>query len=483
MNKTFSKQLILLILTLVPLPLLGQQNLTLFLMHDLPQANFVNPAVAAKCPTVIGFPGLASIHANYSNTAFTLQDILATNNDSLYFNPSKAIDQMKGQELVAAETHYTPIYFGRWIKQSYFTFSITEKVISYNTINSDAAKLAWYGNSSFLKKEASLKGIRGNGNHYREYALGIASRTSDRMRIGIKAKLLFGKGNVYMPKTEGSIRTNERNFQIYGDLDTKINSSFPIDVETDDEGYVSGISLKDNVDWMAYMMNRRNLGFAIDFGFIYELNEKTTLSGSMLDLGLISWKTDVHNFESRGSFLYKGTGDESDFNNPNYFEELRDSFEDEFEPIPSQSTYISRLVPQVYLGATHTLNKHLNAGVVVRNEVYRNKSHSSLTLSANTMNYKKLNGSVSYSVMNGSYLNFGAGIGAKLGAVHIHAISDNLLAFTNLSNTRNANLRIGISIIPACDPSVMKPKSKNGISALPCYISPYKSDRKKKRRR
>ncbi len=474
MLKTYPKLFILLILFAISLIGRAQQNLTLFLMHDLPQANFVNPAVSAKCPKVIGFPGLASVHTNYSNTAFTLQELLANSNDSLKFNPGPAIDQMNGQELVAVETHYTPIYLGIWIKSSYLTFSISEKVLNYNTINSDAAELAWYGNKSFLGKEASLNGIRGNANHYREYALGLARQSNERFQFGIRAKLLFGKGNVYMPRTRGGIRTNERTFALDTDLESVVHSSFPLVVTTDDEGYVSDIAMQEDVDWMAYMMNRRNLGLGFDFGLIYELDEKTTLSASLLDMGLISWRRNVNTFESEGSFQYTGTDNTTDFNDPDYFNNLGDSLRRMFTPKPYSSSYISRLVPQLYLGATRKMTDHINTGLVLRNEIYRNKLHPSLTISANTYNYKVLNASISYSVINGSYSNIGAGIGAKIGAIHIHAVSDNLLSFSNLSNARNINLRFGISIIPACDPKEIKNVSnKNGIHALPCYYDPY----------
>ncbi len=471
-----NKQLILVfILTCHTILIYGQQNLTLFLMHDVPQANFVNPAVSAKCPLIIGIPGISSLHANYSNTAFTANQLVISQNDSLYFAPDKAISQMKGIELVSSEIHYSPIYLGLWIKQSYWTFAITEKLTSYNTINDNAARLAWKGNyPDFTGYEASLNGVRANASHYREYALGWARQTNERLQIGIRGKLLFGKGSVYMPRTRGGFYTNQRNFGIDVRLNTAIQTSFPIEVTTDDDGYITDMEVQEDFDWMGYLMNRSNLGLGFDFGLIYDYNENTTLSASLLDIGFINWKTNTYQFKSNGSFQYYGTSDASGYDNPDYIENIGDSLEHIFKPKPLSEGYSSPLIPQLYLGATHLFTDHINGGIVIRNEIFRNKIHSSFTLSANTYNYEIFNASLSYSAINGDYFNIGAGVGVKLGAFHIHAITDDIFAFFNLSKTRGANLRLGFSIVPGCsDTKKAMKKPKKGISALPCYFDPY----------
>jgi len=463
----------------------AQQNLTLFLMHDVPQANFVNPAVQSRCNWIVGVPALASVHVNYNNTAFSPNDVLDydASVDSSYIDFNKVVNDFNKVELLETTLHYTPLYAGFWVKKNYFTFAITEKVTTYNTLTKEAAQLAWYGNTPFVGREASLDGIRANGHHLREYAFGLARSISDRLTLGVHAKLLFGKGSLYMPRTMGGLTTNERNFALLLNLDTEVKSSFPIDVEVDDEGYVSGVALQDDVDWMAYMMNRKNMGVGFDFGLIYEYDERTTLSASILNIGLLGWKSNVNTFVSDGTFEFTGTDSSTDFNSSDYVRELRDSLQHQFIPVPENNSYTSRLVPEIYLGATRRLTDHLNAGAVVYSRILRNKIQPAFTLSANTYNYKMLNASVSYTAINGDYFNIGAGIGLKLGAIHLHAVADNLSGFMKMASQRNLNLRFGLSIVPRCnEPREKASKSKNGISALPCYVSPYKEDRKGRRK-
>ncbi len=480
MTAHFSKIMMLLLFVVKGVVSIAQQDLTLFLMHDLPHANFVNPAVTPRCPVIIGVPGLSTFHTNYSNTAFTVKEVFVSENDSLYLSPDEVIDQMNGKELLAAETHYTPLYVGLWVKNSYWTFALTEKVYTYNIYNQNAAQLLWEGNyPAFTGSTASLDGVRANVNHYREYAVGWAKQTSDLLQIGIRGKLLFGKGNIYTPRTKGGLYTNERTFAMDLNLDSKVYSSFPLDVTTDEDGYVTDIAVRDDVDWARYMMNKKNIGLGFDFGLIYQWNEKTTLSASILDIGFINWKTDVNKFVSEGSFQYRGTDTDGDFNNPDYIENIGDSLQRVFVPQPISAGYVSPLLPQLYVGATRTFTNHINGGAVFRNEFYRNRLHPSFTLSANTFDYEVLNVSLSYSMINGDYMNLGMGFGAKLGVIHLHAVSDNILSFFDLSNTRGINLRMGISIIPGCGEEKERKKSSNGVQPLPCHYNPYTRERKK----
>jgi hypothetical protein len=460
----------------------AQQNLTLFLMHEVPQANFVNPAVTYKCNWLIGVPALASVHSNYNNSAFTLSDALRYDaaTDSSYVNFDQVIGQLDNTEIVASTVHYTPLYAGFWLKNNWITFSITEKVTTYNTMPKEVAELLWYGNTPFVGREASINGLRLDGYHYRDYAVGVARRVSERWTLGMHARLLFGKGSVYTPKTQGGLTTNATNFNLLIDLDTRVHASFPIDVLVDDEGYVNGIELREDIDWTQYLMNRKNLGVGFDFGFIYELDERTTLSGSLLNLGLIGWKTDVNTFVSDGVFEFTGTDSSTDFNSSDYIRVLGDSLRHQFIPVPESHNFSTRLTPELFLGATRAWTSHLNTGAVFYSRILRNKIMPALTLSANTYNYKRLNASLSYTAINGDYFNIGAGLGLKLGVFHLHAVSDNLFGFLKLENQRNINLRFGLSIVPGCNEKKESQQTgKNGIRALPCYQDPYKKGRKK----
>ena len=176
----------------------AQQDHTLFFMHNLPESNLVNPAVPIKCKVYIGIPGLSSVHANYNNNSFTVSEMFYPQrvNDSLLINPENIVSKIRKNAFASDEVHATLFTAGyRW-NDFYLNFSVSEKQNFYTMAPGDMVRLAWDGNTQFRGQQMNLTGLRVSGSHYREYALGGSKQINEALRIGLKTKLLFGKGNV-----------------------------------------------------------------------------------------------------------------------------------------------------------------------------------------------------------------------------------------------------------------------------------------------
>ncbi|WP_430932961.1 DUF5723 family protein [Saccharicrinis sp. 156] len=461
----------------------GQQNNTLFLMHELPQANIVNPAVPIDCKLFVGFPGIGSTHVNAYSTGFALSDILVSSSgDSLRFELDDAISNMSNKEMIATETHLSLLSAGYKYKQNYFTIGVNEKVNTYSTLNKNALRLIHGGNTQFEGQLTNLNGTRVNAIHYREYALGWAREISKRLSLGIRLKFLFGKANIYTKPARMSLYTDAISFETYVASSMEGNMSLPVDVTTHTDGKLDEMVERDNVKTGDYLMNRENGGYGVDLGFIYELNENTTLSGSLLDMGYINWKSDAYALESSGSMDITFEAIEDGLGN---LDAVTDSLLEVFNPEVAAEAYSSPILPALYLGISRYINPWLNVGAVFHTELYRNRFHPSLTFSGNTMIAKNIYGSLSYTLQNRQFNNIGAGIGAQFGIFHIHAVSDNVPAFFNLMNAKNVNLRFGISMLLGCGRERKNFGKDNGIRALPCVGDPYsaiKSRKKRKRR-
>jgi hypothetical protein len=453
-------------------------------MHELPQANFVNPAVQSNCKLFIGFPALSSIHINYTNTAFSFNDAFTTTtkNDSLYLNIDNIVSKLDGTEIISTDVDVTLFTAGMYVKDYYLTLSINEKGKVYNTIPGDMIKLGWNGNTSFIDENALISGLRVNANNYHEIAFGVAKTIDSKWQLGAKAKILFGLGNVYTKKTKGHIYTDHNFFAVNLNLNSNINSSLPISVITDNTGNITDVQLKDDFSVQSYLLNFSNYGMALDFGFIYKENKDITISGSVLDIGTIFWNKDLNNFLIDGDILYEGPVEGSGFHDENYFDRFTDSLETVFMP-ELKSTYFSNpLVPKVYLGMTYNINKYFNAGILGRSDIYKNTVHPSLSLSLNSRNLKFVSFSASYTLQNGEYSNFGAGMGVKVGPIQLHIISDNIIGYFDLAETRNVNLRFGMSIITGCNKKkdVIYYKKYKRDKSAECVFDAYEKHHKKR---
>ena len=57
--------------------------------------------------------------------------------------------------------------------------------------------------------------------------------------------------------------------------------------------YVSDITLEE-INIAELLLNRGNPGAGLDLGIIYRHDERTTLAASLLDLGVVRWRTDLN---------------------------------------------------------------------------------------------------------------------------------------------------------------------------------------------
>jgi len=475
------KFLAILVMLFFVLQIKAQQNNTLFLMHELPQSNIVNPAVQIPCKLYIAIPLIGSTHINAYSSGFSFNDIFEKGSDDIfYIKPENIVDKANKYEIIATETHLTLLSFGYKFKQNYFTFSINEKINTYQLFSKNLASFIIHGNSQFEGKNADFGNLRVNGNHYREYAFGWSRNINEKLQLGFKLKLLYGKANIYTNPSIINLYTDKNTFNLnlVSSIDTY--TSLPAEFNTNSKNQVNDVHLPKDFNKKEYLMNTDNKGAGFDFGMIYEINEDYTLSASLLDIGKINWQGNLNHLQSRGSLDVTGSTFQNGLNDAN---EFSDTLLTVFRPKLYTKNYSSPLVPNTYIGLTRNINDWINVGSVYHAEFFKKRIHSSFTFSANTeLINKHLYSSVSYTLQNNQFNNIGIGIGAKVGSVHFHAISDNIPAFFSLLDARNVNLRFGISILTGCGKEKSRQGTKNLPGALPCYKSPYSKSTKRPKR-
>lgn len=427
----------------------AQQNNTFYLMHEVPQSNLLNPAVQIKCKWFVGFPLLTSTQLNYSNSTFSFNELFNSSNGSASLDIGTFYNNIKKTNLLSTELHLDLISVGYRFSDYYVNFNIAEKINVGFTYPGSLFELAWKGNTQFLGETSEFNNLRTHSVYYREYSLGV-SKVWDAFNIlGIRAKLLFGKANIYSGKSEMSLYTDPNTFDLHVEGDINVNMSGPITITQNSDGKINGSEIGD-MDIVSFLMNGKNKGFALDLGWIYKYSENITFSASLLDLGFIHWKSDVNNIQISGSFDYTGTGLGSNFSSIDYMTQLSDSVADAFNQLVTQDSYYSWLPAQIYFGGMYQYRPKLGIGAVSRNVIYRNKLHSSITLSTNTTIWNKLSGSLSWSYLNNSYKNIGLGLAWHSRGLQFHMVSDNVLGIIKPLDTRTLNLRFGFSFLFGC---------------------------------
>ncbi len=440
----------------------AQQANTLYLMHYVPQSNLLNPAVQIQCRYYVGIPILSSLYLNYSNTAFTYNDLASTNT----WNLEGVSKQMHRKDLYTGEAQLNLLAFGYRRKSLYFTFNLSEKAQVYQTIPGEMAQMAVHGNGPFVGETARFDGFRPGGYHTRNYSLGVSKVFGPYLTAGIRAKLLFGKANLNSGLSKVRVNTQADNFALLVEADYTLNSSFPMTITQDDEGNITGIDVQE-IDPVQYLMNRGNVGLGLDFGLIYKYSDVITLSASVLDLAFVRWKTDLNNVRGEGEFEYAGTDFTQVINAGELANEMLDSLLNSIDFTSTTNPYTYLLPTQIFLAGSYRYSEKISFGVVNRNVIYHSKLHSSFTLSAQSTLARRFTGSVSWSYLNNSLLNVGVGIAWHGKGIQFHAVSDNLLGFFFPFDTRTLNLRLGMNLMLGCPRNKKESLQEQSHSFLP----------------
>jgi hypothetical protein len=307
--------------------------------------------------------------------------------------------------------------------------------------------------------------------HYREFAFNYSHDVDKKLTIGGAAKILFGMAAV---QTNGlNVRgTSPANGQ-YLDVSAtgRVNISAPVDFNYNSKGEIKSVNSLSNYSVRDYLSNLKNPGIAFDLGFAYHINKNTEFSASIIDLGIIDWKSNVTRLTEHGHFLYKGVNLNNSAVNPPVISQLTpvinqlsDSISAAFRPDTTGTSFATLLPTKIYFGIDYQLNDAINLSGLSRIRIINNRVHTSLTALANALIWDRLSLSASYSVMESTYDNLGLGIGIRAGIFQIYTATDNLISPFYPSKARNMNLRIGINFIFDGTNSDKSNKRGNGLN-------------------
>ncbi len=482
--KKFSTRIVIISLFFLFLTtnLSGQHSNTLYFLKNVPQSGYLNPARQFRCNFYLGFPGLSSLYLNYDNNSFDPFDLVFNGKgeyaDSVitFLHPSYDLDlflnKLKTRNILSQEVNASIFSLGFRAKDLYFTFDIQERVSTKVSFPKDFISILLKGNADFLGETADFSGFGVDLNWYREFGLGISSRISDQLTFGARGKLLFGMANLTTnrPAPDMGLYTDPTTFNMKFHSNISLNISGPIDVIIENDT-IKDIDFKKDLDPLDILLNSKNMGFGLDLGVEYRIQDLFTLSASVIDLGFIQWTQDTYNFTQDGEFEFKGFDVSSgmtingDWNFEDEAENLLDSIVDLFDIQNEGNAYTTNLTPKIYLGGSVNITDQLNFGILSRSEIYGGKIRESLTFSANTLLAKFLSFSLSYSMMNNTYDNLGIGLGFKGGPLQFYLVSDQIpVTFNQIrfedngdetiipipASLQSINLRFGLNWIFGC---------------------------------
>lgn len=464
------KKIYSILFLLLALNTFGQDNYTLYNLRMVPQSHYLNPSFMPQQKVYVGIspinipvtpilpiPVATSFYFSKGNSGPRLIDFMAKDGDTTVIGLDKAIKKSAKLNYLNLNTAVDLLSFGFKVKKNYFTFNATNKSFISFRYPKDFLTLINEGNGGAnIGKELNFNfGL--NANVYNEFALGyMRELLEEKLWVGGKFKMYQGIANVQTKKSDFKLLTGDTAYEWTMNADAEVNL-----------GGLPAMIADSNItdDALTHITGFGNMGFGIDLGATYKVNDKITASASVIDLGFINYKNNVANYKFNGSFRFTGIDfmqaigkDSTD--TTDVMDAIIDSVSNSFEGATTNNAYKQWLPAQVYIQGTYKINDYFTAGGLLHTQFYNNKPHLGGSLSMTTQIKKWLNASIAYNVYNRSFGNLGLGLGFNVWFMQTYIVADNILAFTSYSKFgsssdgafkgapvptgyRNMNFRIG----------------------------------------
>jgi len=404
---------------------------------NIPQSNQMNPAFRPDANLYIGFPFLSGTYVGMSNNLLNMTELLQPmpGADSIMtilhpdFDRDRFFRSIGRKGFVSAEINVPLVSVGFTVADKWWLdMGISLKSTARVRLPADLFTLAIEGNEDFVGSEAKLSGTGINAQAYLETYVGLSRNITDRLRVGGRLKIMQGALSASLNADKLDIHVNEDYSHVFNtDVALKLNG--PFNVTLDEDGFIEDLIFREDPEFNELGPSFKNFGFGLDLGAEYTLLDNLQLSASIIDLGFIRWGKESFTFRATNDFTFDGIDitegiiDDKDIGE--IIEEFGDSLLTTFDFVDSDEGYTTGLPAKVYLAAAYQPVDFLSLGLLSRTTIGMGVRES-LTLSATLFAGDVLSTSLSYTMTNRSFNNFGFGFGVRGGPVQFYAVIDQI---------------------------------------------------------
>lgn len=466
---------ILILILAVAVANTSAQNSQILYYMNLPQNHLLNPALRPSNSLYIGLPVISGTNANLNNNFINFSDVIMKGQpkDSIIsflnpnFNVDKFLAKIKNKNSLEPESMVQLLGVGfSGGKESYVFIDINERFEANLVLPGDLIKLVLKGNEGFVGRKIDLSSLRGAINYYREFGAGFSRNFTDKLRIGIKGKLLFGIAEASVENKSLGITVNE-DYSHTLDANLAVNMSGPLTVNMDSKNNISSIvfdknKLKTASGRTDFFSGKGNPGLGLDIGATYDLTDRISFSAAVTDLGFIRWKKDVTNLKAKNTFKFSGLNLLDVLNGTKTIDEvgneMLDSLKNAFVVSRTKESFTTYLPFGISLGGSYNVAKYLSLGMLSYTRIINQQIREALTFSANVNFGNSFSTSVSYTAENDQYDNLGAGLAFRTGIAQFYLITDRIPLMWNKikgdkssfilpANWNTFNFRLGMNLV------------------------------------
>lgn len=452
------KQFVIFLLFIIPCGVGAQQINTLYFLENTPIRNYLNPAFIPVTQTYVSLPIIGYSEFNIGNNSLTISDLVyKKNNQTITFlNPTGNIDKFYSKlnptTVFRTDLQTTIVGFGFKHKDVAWNFAINAKFNAMIGIPKDFFKISLYGTPNIDKNSYSLTTLQSDVCAYTEFALGYSKKLkNDKWTVGARLKFLMGAANLSISNSKIGIEADMNKWNLNGNGALNISSPIKIAPSANLKSY-SITTPTTLADWF----KPSGYGAGVDIGVVYKFNERLHFSAALSDLGFIRWSKNVQNLNYSTNYTFDGVAHITPSMNAASITDMYtrlttgNALVDSLSNAFLTSSTISNTMNSFTTGTTAKLNmgaeyylwsNYVTLGLLSRTFFFKKTVTEEITTSVNIRPVEWFNSSLTYSLLNGAFSTFGAGIGLRTGPIHWFIAADYipLIKTTVLLSDINAN--------------------------------------------
>ncbi|SHF45321.1 hypothetical protein SAMN05444274_105281 [Mariniphaga anaerophila] len=428
----------------------AQESGSLYYLPGIPQTSKENPAFQSQAgKLVIGIPFLSGVSAQW-NSSVPLNSLFSKGFSYSFHRFYDALDETGHFQSSAGAA----VFFVSLKRNEYsFNFSVSERAFSEGIFDREIVRLIRDGTEVFFGKEENLGDATFYLTHYREVAAGVSKQLWKGMNIGIRPKVLFGKFYFEGEDLNLSVRTDaaaarllvqpEGSFTLAGPLihvrDTlRKSSSFYADFSPGD-----------------YFFQPKNMGVALDMGVVFQPNNFSEVSFSLVDIGVVEFEHKTYNARFKRPAIYspEKTYQSHDPAGNNYLEprEAIIAFADSVAFLTdvekSDSHNFSSLPFKINLAGKYIFSEKLTAGFSNQFKYYRVQPLNLFSVFATATLDPRFAFFGSLTLLNTQSLLPGFGASYTNNLLQIYFTSNNISGIIQPMAPKQLNLSFGINLL------------------------------------
>ncbi|MDP4240620.1 MAG: DUF5723 family protein [Bacteroidota bacterium] len=445
MKTSYFKNIVVLIMAqaLMIANLNAQNERSMYYMQQVPESSYGNPAFMPGFKFYLTIPPFQTVYGAYHNSGFSYNDVVTKRaDDSLVFDQNKLLKAIGNNNDVGFTASEDAFALGFKAGKNYISFSLGVRASFNFHYTKDLMSLLINGNAPFIGKTVEISGAKIYGIAYTEAGIGFAREINSKLKVGARLKYLWGDAAINSENSKITLTTDPVTYALSVVSDVHLDLAY-------------ATKHKDNGDEIFDPRGMfKNPGVALDLGGEYKVNDKLSVNASILDIGSITWKEKVTNYVSsvaNNNFTFNGLNVDNLFsknsNIDSTFANLGDTIKDKFKVKELHNSFKTSLVKRVNIGATWQLDNRNLAGIVIRNEFFAGSYNPSVTLSLNHQFGRILSGTITYSYIDRSLTNIGAGLAFNLGPLQIYGVVDNVIAPMQIQKTQTINAQLGLNLV------------------------------------